>query len=440
MNIARNPEVYSREMIKPSSQTPTHLKTHKLSLFDQFAPPIYVPILFFYPRQEPVHPNNTILKTSLSSALTKFYPLAGTIRGEEVDCNDKGVVFLQARTDSKLVEILEVPDDQTLKLLFPDGLFYKNTKQSSPLTVQVTEFDCGGMALAICVSHKILDMSSICSFVNYWADLASRNSADLVTQDVDVKFNLADLYPPLDLPVTDVVDLHALFPVDLEQVKCPSKRLVFDGSDIDKLKSIVKGGKVKNPTRVEVVLALIHSSIESASRTTLHRELHQVVNLRSRVVPPLPTSYVGNMFSSFVTLAPGNDHAEALVTTVEAIREAKTAYFKSCAEKCGGNEVCNFVIETPRFGKPRSNEGGNVDHVFSCGSWCGFPVYEANFGWGKPVWVTPTACEMKRLVAMMDSKDGVGIEAIVCLEEEEMAAFVANERLLAFCHINPSVV
>ncbi|CAN0896372.1 TAT [Linum grandiflorum] len=147
------------------------------------------------------------------------------------------------------------------------------------------------------------------------------------------------------------------------------------------------------------------------------------------------------MFSSFVTLAPGNDHSEALVATVEVIREAKTAYFKSCAEKRDGNEVCNFVIETPRFGKPESsNEGGNVDHVFSCGSWCGFPVYEANFGWGKPVWVTPTACEMKRLVAMMDSKDGVGIEAIVCLEEEEMAAFVANERLLAFCHINPSVV
>ncbi|CAN0896362.1 Stemmadenine O-acetyltransferase [Linum grandiflorum] len=96
-------------MIKPSSQTPTHLKTHKLSLFDQFASPIYVPILFFYPRQEPVHHNNTILKTSLSSALTKFYPLAGTIRGEEVDCNDKGVVFLQARIDLKLVEMLEVP-------------------------------------------------------------------------------------------------------------------------------------------------------------------------------------------------------------------------------------------------------------------------------------------------------------------------------------------
>ncbi|CAN0876995.1 hypothetical protein LINGRAHAP2_LOCUS11617 [Linum grandiflorum] len=28
MNIAKKPEVYWREMIKPSSQTPTHLKTH----------------------------------------------------------------------------------------------------------------------------------------------------------------------------------------------------------------------------------------------------------------------------------------------------------------------------------------------------------------------------------------------------------------------------
>lgn len=40
--------IISKEVIKPSSPTPHHLKTHKLSLLDQLAPDIYLPIVLFY--------------------------------------------------------------------------------------------------------------------------------------------------------------------------------------------------------------------------------------------------------------------------------------------------------------------------------------------------------------------------------------------------------
>ena len=41
-------EIISSESIKPSSPTPKHLKTHKLSLLDQFIPSIYIPMVLFY--------------------------------------------------------------------------------------------------------------------------------------------------------------------------------------------------------------------------------------------------------------------------------------------------------------------------------------------------------------------------------------------------------
>ncbi|CAN1340224.1 Stemmadenine O-acetyltransferase [Linum perenne] len=421
-------------MIKPSSPTQNHNKIHKLSFFDQLTPMIYVPILFFYLHPHPNHPNNSItniLKKSLSLALTKYYPLAGRIIMDSltVDCNDEGVVFLQARMSSELSEVLEHPVDETLKLLFPDGLCYKDTTLSSPLTIQVTEFDCGGMALAICVSHKILDMSSICSFVNKWASLASNSERDVTNPE----FKFADLYPPIDLPVTKSVSFS--------KVKCVCKRFVFNGSNVVKLKRIAEQ-RIENPTRVEVVSALLHSCVISASSTTATRiELHQAVNLRSRVVPPLPTCYIGNMASTFVTLPPQNNEDQEykeLVVFIEGIREAKNSYFKSCAAKCGGKEVRSFVIDTTKGFREEGEEEEKVD-LLACTSWCGFPFYEPDFGWGKPVWVTPSACEVKGLITMMDTRNGDGVEAYVCLEEQEMDAFIADEKLMSFCRINPNV-
>ncbi|KAM5565285.1 hypothetical protein ABKV19_019355 [Rosa sericea] len=114
-------KIISKECIKPSSPTPQHLKTHKLSLLDQFIPSIYVPMILFYP----IHPNPTasansantsqrskLLKQSLSETLTSFYPLAGRIRDNlSIDCNDEGASYTEAEVESlNLSEFLNHPD------------------------------------------------------------------------------------------------------------------------------------------------------------------------------------------------------------------------------------------------------------------------------------------------------------------------------------------
>ncbi|MCL7040225.1 hypothetical protein MKW94_004450 [Papaver nudicaule] len=39
-------------------------------------------------------------------------------------------------------------------------------------------------------------------------------------------------------------------------------------------------------------------------------------------------------------------------------------------------------------------------------SWCKFPLYETDFGWGKPTWVSTAALAMKNMVMLMDTSSG----------------------------------
>ncbi|CAL2253336.1 unnamed protein product [Prunus armeniaca] len=72
----------------------------------------------------------------------------------------------------------------------------------------------------------------------------------------------------------------------------------------------------------------------------------------------------------------------------------------------------------------------------SCSSWCRFPFYEADFGWGKPSWVNQSL-EAKNLIVLIDSRDGDGIEASLTFKEEDMAIMESNNELFAYASLDP---
>lgn len=59
-------------------------------------------------------------------------------------------------------------------------------------------------------------------------------------------------------------------------------------------------------------------------------------------------------------------------------------------------------------------------------SWCKFPTYEVEFGWGKPTWVTTSRCLVKNIIVLMDTRAGEGIQAVVSMEEQDLALFERN--------------
>lgn len=69
---------------------------------------------------------------------------------------------------------------------------------------------------------------------------------------------------------------------------------------------------------------------------------------------------------------------------------------------------------------------------FSFTSLSRFPLYEAAFGWGEPIWVRSANLTFKNLVVFMDTKTGCGIEAWVNLKEYDMAKFEGDKELNIF--------
>ncbi|KAL6983428.1 shikimate O-hydroxycinnamoyltransferase [Sarracenia purpurea var. burkii] len=194
-------QVLSREAIKPSSPTPSHLRHYQLSFLDQISPPSFIPLVFFYPKQTNDKLSQTEksnqLKNHLSQVLTRFYPLAGRVRESTdnlyVDCNHDGVPYVEAAiTDCKLSEFISDPIPEELNKWQPCQL--DDVTDGLPMAIQVNFFDCGGIAIFVAISHKLADGLSVIVFVNSWASIA-RGDDNVPPPHLDA----ASLFPPKKL-------------------------------------------------------------------------------------------------------------------------------------------------------------------------------------------------------------------------------------------------
>lgn len=121
-------EIILRETIKPTSPTPHHLRTCKFSFIDQTVNDIYTPLIIFLPNTNNATVTNVMSKRSkqlretLSDILTRFFPLAGEVRDNlYIDCNDKGVYYMEARVNQTLRDYLCNPQDEKMRELMPES-------------------------------------------------------------------------------------------------------------------------------------------------------------------------------------------------------------------------------------------------------------------------------------------------------------------------------
>ncbi|KAL6193173.1 hypothetical protein ACLB2K_034257 [Fragaria x ananassa] len=391
-------EIVSRETIKPSTLTLPHYRTYNLSFLEQLNPRTYTPIVYFYPKEASAsdhYPNfcdkSDQLKKSLSETLAIYYPFSGRIKDRVyIDCNDEGVIFIEARIKVQLSQILEQPKDEELDLLFTDKLQWNDDSNLTViLAVQVSFFDCGGMAVGICMSHKVADTSTMINFINDWAAMTRDHKAD---QYVSPKFIAETLFPrgEIPLPPESVI----------EKGDCISKRYVFDASKIAALKALT-------------------------------------VNMRARMVPPLPKSSVGSMVWYYAVSTAEEESVIELHELVTQMKERMAQFCGTYLEKFG-KEWPSIFLECMEESRKSFHIQNLV--VYRCSSWCRFPIYEADFGWGKPIWVTIASCVLKNTIFLIDARNGEGIEVYVNLEKQHMDMFERDPELLAFASLNPSVL
>lgn len=224
-------------------------------------------------------------------------------------------------------------------------------------------------------------------------------------------------------------------------------------SKVEELKSRVKsaletpkdlhGDLVFQPSRVEVVLALIwrYALLASRSKTASSffkpSALFQAVNLRPRMVPAVPDTAFGNFVWPFAVKVEKERDVE-LHELVRKMRKSRREFLETKVEKFKEEGAFGVVMEGLKERGELLNKNKEIV-VYKCSSWCKFPLLESDFGWGKPVWMCSVNKMVSNTVALMDTRDG-GVEACVTLDEEEMGLFEQNEELLHFAMLNPSVI
>lgn len=168
--------IVSKELIKPSIPTPPENLGYNLSFLDEPTPHFYIPLVLYYHNHTHTNQSEILsrLKSALSETLTKFYPLAGRNKGQTlVNCSDKGVCFVVARVEGVIEEMIGSAEGKESEKLVPygkgDGIVAKTEEL---LGEQVSLFSCGGVAIGVCISHRVADVCSLCVFLQGWAACA----------------------------------------------------------------------------------------------------------------------------------------------------------------------------------------------------------------------------------------------------------------------------
>ncbi|KAJ9165871.1 hypothetical protein P3X46_020689 [Hevea brasiliensis] len=437
-------EIISRDSVKPSSPTPCHLRTYKLSLLDQLMPSTHVPVIFFYRPidQSEISARLQRLKQSLSEALTFFYLFAGKFKNElYIDCNDDGVSYTEAKVGCCLSDILGHPESEKISKLLP-GDFYLESSGNSGIgipvaMIQVNVLNCGGIVIGTKTSHKIIDGPTSTAFLKAWATIA-RGSSEVV---VKPSFTAPSIFPQnISLPEDTML---AIWPSLIKFGKGVMKRFVFDASAVATLKARAASSTfVQHPTRVEAVSAFIWQCTILASKARHGSQrpsvLSHIVNLRGKKSTHLPEYSVGNLL--WMSIAKCSAEAEReLPLLVGVLRESILQIDGNFVQKLSGEEGFSKVCECLReFGEVYSNAG--TDYL-TCSSLCKVGIYETDFGWGKPIWVSPGGINgpvFQNLLFLNETSAGDGIEAWVTLDEREMVILERETQILEFASLDPS--
>lgn len=171
--------------------------------------------------------------------------------------------------------------------------------------------------------------------------------------------------------------------------------------------------------------------------------LTHLVNLRTRVAPPLPEHSIGSLLWIAAAQCPKAENDQQGPTVEGLVRKLRNALSSIDAEfvkrlrsqegKCVMSDCLDEIREED------SKEG--VD-CLGFSSWCNFGFYEADFGWGKPVWLSSVdssgSVVFMNLVILVETRLGDGIEAWVSLDEHDMALLECQPEFLDFVTVDPS--
>ncbi|RZC84972.1 hypothetical protein C5167_047756 [Papaver somniferum] len=353
--------------------------------------------------------NSTVLKDGLSKALVTYYPIAGRLKRSEsgrveIDCTGEGVILIEAETDSCIEDLGDFTPNEQLMPLSPNLDNDDDISSYPPLLVQVTHFKCGAVCLSTSLSHIIADGVSSINFINTWSDLC-RGSEDIKS----VPFLDRTILRARDPPVVSFPHIEHKRPSmnipstsPLSEPKIATAKLNISTMQANQLKSKCNKGEFQFSTYEVIAGHLWRCSCKA--------------HCRSRLSPPLPNGYFGNaIFYVAPTATSGNIISKPLSYAVNLIHETFTTsnneYFRSALDFLELHPNIRLLTDGTQTFK-----GCNVNNT----TWARLPIYEADFGWGKPFYMGPSVQRFPGRSTLIPNPPGsdCGFSLIISLESD----------------------
>uniref|UniRef100_A0A2N9FU64 Spermidine hydroxycinnamoyl transferase n=1 Tax=Fagus sylvatica TaxID=28930 RepID=A0A2N9FU64_FAGSY len=447
--------IKSISIVIPSEPTPGGLL--HLSESDQVVQFSHASVIHIY-RPNTNTNTNTIpfsfetMKSSLSRALVHFYPLAGRLHWIEggrleLDCNAMGVQLWEAYSDAKLDELGDFAPIGVVQDLVPK-IDYTTPIEEWPLfLVQLTRFSCGGLCVGTALCHTMVDGISATHFISSWAKLARgdnledhempfldrtvlRSSEPLMPLRFDhIAYTTK---PPLLIGSKDAKEEQkketsvTLLKLTKDQVEQLKKRANYDTQ--------LQDPTIRPYSRYEAVAGHMWRCVCKARSIDNNHDdqptrVRLVVDVRNRLNPPLPQRYFGN--AVFLTITStclyGDLLSKPLSYSAGKLREANERmteeYIKSALDFLTSQKDVSGLRS--KFDVRGDTEGpfqGNPN--LSLGSWINVPIYDIDFGWGKPVYVGPGLLDTEGRSFIMPSGVADGsLNIAFCLQTQYMDSF-----------------
>lgn len=285
------------------------------------------------------------------------------------------------------------------------------------LILQLTRFKCGGVSLGVANEHHVSDGISALHFINTWSAIA-RGAATLPPSlDRRVlsprspprpRFPHVEHQPPpsLKTPLHDSDTTFSIFRLTRDQINALKQQCKDDDDNKYTMYEVVSGHVWR--------CACMARGLPKDQET----KLQFPVNARQKLRPPLPQGYFGNgIFYTGAYALCGELESSPLRFAVgkvqEAIARMDDEYLRSAVD----------YQELHLDGIVRSENNVKCPN-FGITNWVRLPFYEADFGWGKPVYVGPGAAlfEGKSFLFHDPENDGCVLLAIT-LHKHHMKRF-----------------
>ncbi|XP_059276537.1 shikimate O-hydroxycinnamoyltransferase-like [Lycium ferocissimum] len=419
-------------MVKPSKPTP--LKILWNSNLDLIVGRIHLLTVYFY---KPINNNgilsknnffdSRIMKEALSNVLVSFYPMAGRLAKNkegriEINCNGEGVLFVEAQSDDTFIDDFGdfVPSLEMKNKLIPN-VDTSGEITSFPLVIfQVTRFKCGGVSLGCGIFHTLSDGISSIHFINTWSEIA-RGLSVAVPPFID-RTLLRARDPPT--PAFKHVEYH--HPLTLknvhDQVNSPKSSTTAMFKITSDQLTLLRTRSEHEGSTYEVLAAHIWRCTCKARGLDDDQltKLHVATNGRTRLFPPLPQGYLGNVVFTATPIAKSSElQSEPLTKTARRIHDAlarmNDEYLRSAIDYLELMTDLSKLIRGPTyFASPNLN----------INSWTKLPVHDSDFGWGKPIHMGPACILYEGTVYILSSpNDDKNLRLAVCLDADHMPLF-----------------